>query len=225
MRRNFHAGLVVIAGILVPLVNAGTAVANPVVAVGDSIKFSDRPGSPGGEFLATVNNAWSFVTFCLQKTEYIDFTNTFVVDAVTDYATSDPTNVGGNAQGHDPIDQRTAWLYTQFTRGSLAGYQYVGTGAQRTASANLLQNAIWMIENEIAMDSNQYYVKKANEAVAAGWSGIHDVRALNLRRLVNGQWVESQDQLTRVPEPSSVLLFGFGLAAFGARRFRRDTRS
>ena len=208
------------------LAGAQTAMANSVVA-GDIIKFGDRNGSPGGEFLANVNpgtaGAWAFVTFCLQKTEYIDFTSNFVVDAVTDYATSDPAGPlpggrGGDASGHDPLDARTAWLFTQFTNGSLAGYDGSAT------SANRLQNAIWMIEQEIAIDATNAYYNLAN---ASGWTNIGDVRVLNLKRWVAasngtpGYWVESQDQLTRsVPEPSSLLLFGFSLAAITAARVR-----
>lgn len=75
----------------------------------------------------TVNSSWSFITFCLQMTEYINFTSNFRVDGITNYAISDPSTRGGGADGKDFLDPRTAWLYTQFTNGTLQGYNYTRT--------------------------------------------------------------------------------------------------
>lgn len=67
------------------------------------------------------------------------------------------------------------------------------------------------------MNWNNPFVKLANEAVRSGeWSGIGNVRVLNLSR--NG--VESQDQLALVPEPSTLVMVGSGLALAIARRRR-----
>ena len=131
------ANLLVIAFTVALVAGAQTARANTVMT-GDIINFDDRNGSPGGEFLANVNpgtaDAWSFVTFCLQKTEYIDFNSNFTVKGVTDYATSDPDSVGG-ISGRDPLDDKTAWLFTQFTNtgyGALASIGYDGSATQAT---------------------------------------------------------------------------------------------
>ena len=76
-----------------------------IIDAGDYVRFSDRPGSPGGEFLLTVlDNGPSgpqidqFVTFCLQMTEYMNFTDRFRVGAVSE-ATDECTS-------SDPLDQR-----------------------------------------------------------------------------------------------------------------------
>jgi hypothetical protein len=186
-----------------------------IVEAGDYVKFSDRPGSPGGEFRLTVYDkpggspVDSFITFCMQMTEYMDFTSAFVVKDVTMQTDDLPSG--------DPLDERTAYLYTQFRNGSLSGYNYGPNGTGDATSANLLQRAIWHFEGEnIADQSNNPFVIAANNAVNHGvWSGFGNVRVLNLF-YQNG--ARAQDQLTMVPEPSTLILLSSGLAALGLRR-------
>jgi hypothetical protein len=72
-----------------------TAGAGPLVA-GDVVKFSDLAGnSGGGEFgLTDITNSadWS-ITFCMQKTEYMNFTNNFIVGSINNYTLTDPDGV------------------------------------------------------------------------------------------------------------------------------------
>jgi len=156
--------------------------AGPIV-VGDVVKFSDLPGNTGGgEFkLTDISNAADWIiTFCMQKTEYMNFTNNFIVGSINNYTLTDPDDKGG-VNGQDPISSYTAWLYTQFTNGTLANYAYT-TGnnifASREASANALQHAFWGFEQEETLDYSNYYVQLAlnhtpsNFGIARNWPAV-----------------------------------------------------
>ena len=209
------------------VVSPGAATAAPV-AVGDYVTFDNGPGTTGGgEFIVEGDDITSFITFCLQRTEYINFSDEFLVDGISTYAFSDPVARGGDATGRDYLSWHTAFLYTQFHLGSLGGYDYLGL--DRWKSANDLQNAIWMFEQELSMNASNPYVILANNAIAAGeWAGLGNVRALNLS--FNGQGAQDQlvmissRDIAAVPEPASLLLLGSGLTAVGMAQRRRLRR-
>lgn len=202
---------------LVCVVPVSSAHAGPVVA-GDTVVLSDSFGTTGGgEFIlrATDDPLSAFLTFCLQRTEFISFGEQYVVNAISTFTDDEP---------QDELDSRTAWLYTQFRAGTLAGYIY-GNGLRdvigHTVSANLLQLAIWGFEGELALDLSNPFVQLANAFTPVDF-GLGNVRVLNLYR--NG--VKAQDQLTLVqpvPEPSTLILIGSGLAAAAYRRRRRQS--
>ena len=201
-------------------------------------------GGPGlllsnGAYGATTSGlgGWgeSFQTFCLEGGEYVYsgqsldiVVNTTFINEATGAVTGPGSHaiLGSMAYG-DNLDARTAYLYTEFATGTLAGYDY--TLAGRATSADALQRAIWYIEGE-AGGVNNTFAALALDAVTVGGStdewvgmGIGDVRILNT-------WVPGhvgdlnyarQDMLYLVPVPAAVLLgmLGLGVAGLKLRRF------
>ena len=167
----------------------------------------------------------SFQTFCVERTEYVAspmdiVVSTTFIDESTVLGAGDGSHaIWGSKTYGDNLDDRTAYLYTQFATGTLTGYDY--TLAGRSTSAGDLQNAIWWIEGEGG--ANNGFVALADTAVAFGgeWygKGIGDVRILNTwapGRI--GEWdYKKQDQLYLVPVPAAVLLGMLGLSVAGIK--------
>jgi len=182
---------------------------------------------PGGEFMAVVNTAGllghpagsSFQTFCVERNEYLKFTNTYYVAVNTGAVNG---GIGGQSvenPNFDPLDPWTAWLYDQFVKGTLDGYFDNPNG--RTNSAGALQNAIWYIENEIDLLPEGLATTFYDMAKNSGWTDIHDVRVLNMYN--NADLTSfAQDVLVAppVPAPAGLLLAGIGTVLVGALRRR-----
>ncbi|MDX2116380.1 MAG: hypothetical protein SFZ24_12290 [Planctomycetota bacterium] len=235
---------------LAALGSSASAFAGTFVAYGDvhdGGKLLGETGAfrdgTGGEFKVVVQTGWlgvtglaadaigagersqTFQTFCIETDEFVDLGGTTYHGTINTIA-----NFGGaNTDQGDPIDARTAFLYTAFRHGTLQGYNYA-SGAGREASAVALQQAFWFIEGESG-GANNAFVALANAAVAPGGSwhtqwgpnSIGNVRALNnVQRNANGVVIDDtvQDFLTLIPLPGATGMALAGLAVVGTRRTR-----
>jgi hypothetical protein len=171
-------------------------------------------------------DAEGFQSFCLEKQEFISLDRSFDVEI---NSSSVPGGLGAIA-GKDPLSHGTAWLYSQFARGVLLGYDYT-PGAGRATSAANLQNAIWYLEHENASlnPANPFAIAltgKFGSLAAARTDAApfsYGVGVLNLSREVNGQRFTKQDQLVllHVPEAgATLLLLGSSVLGLGALRRR-----
>lgn len=164
-----------------------------------------------------------FQTFCIETSEE------FSPGAAYNVSLSDKAKYGSQGPNGDPISIGTAYLYSQFAKGILSGYNYA-YGGGRTTSAGALQQAIWWLEDETGGVKNSFITAAetalgnlTDAQIKADAYGAYGVMALNL-----GAPGAVQDQLVLVPEPATcvagaLLLLPFGVSTL--RVFRKNRRA
>jgi len=207
---------------------------------GDSTTDGYRNGDTGfngGEFTAEITGSdWpfdpriyyhddtkdevkspSFQTFCIELNEYIhpDGKEYHV-------ALSDSAWLGGKGgPTPDPLSIGAAYLYAQFARGILTGYEYT-PGEIRENDAEALQMALWHLEEELTLSSplgNEFIslastnLSKSVLELMGDNAGAYPVKVMRL----TGSPELFQDQLVLVPVPGAVLLGILGLGAAGLK--------
>jgi PEP-CTERM motif-containing protein len=237
-----HRGLAVAFAVATLFVaQAASAAPPPVVQVGDQIKFADGNGaSPGGAFILTdwgssgTTNIGSFESFCVEKNEFINFNpGSSAVFNVSDISTEARKgglggSIGGPSGPHDPLDKRTAWLYTQYLENQSA-LSMDWNALTPFSKGTAMQSAIWSIEQEITPVTSgvAFGLISAAAAGSSSWADTGRVRVLNLTwysgggsSYTPGTYAQDQLYLTPVPEPETyaMMLAGLGLMGFIARR-------
>ena len=186
----------------------------------------------------TIPTGTKFQSFCLEQTEFLDIGKEY--DVIVNTGSS--MGGGGGDGTFDPLDARTAFLFTSFSLGTLTGYDYT-PGHGREMSARALQYVLYGIEGEMGQSWTPEaglqtdFWNLAYEATEiadpwlddpnptgyttdgiATWSGIGDVRVLNLYALGHAGDPDYviQDQLV-VPVPAAFLLGLLGLGAAGVK--------
>ena len=251
---------------LVILGSAGLAVAGPIGQTG-SFTWTRQSGyhtGSGGEFSianytginnnsyvdtgtdmtytknigTTLTGQINFETFCLETGEYAASPSYFVVGSAAAR--------GGTVSSTDTISKGTAYLYSEFAKGTLTvtGGNYFAAGSPtRATEAGLLQQAIWWLEGEGSDISDATYASNpyANAVVSmfgsiagakgdatAGYLGVYVLNNFTTAT-ARDAWVQTgtfdstkkaQDFLYySVPDAGTTLvLLGGALVGLGALR-------
>jgi hypothetical protein len=164
----------------------------------------------------------TFQSFCLEKNEYINAYGRYDVSLET------AAIGGGFGGGHpDPLSQGSAYLYYEFAKGTLAGYDYLGTEAERETSASLLQEAFWALEDEIGAPAGNMFYQAALDEFGdyAKWDneGLYPVMVMNLWAQGHiygcGEYAKQSQMVLTTPIPGAIYLLGAGLMGLvGIRR-------
>ncbi len=214
--------------------------------------FSVPGGGYAGEFLVNASrlnftpvglgrngvDGDHFVSFCVETTEDIRLNRWYDADLNTE-----------SRNTYQTVQAETAYLYSHFIKGDLAGYKYfddnTASGSQKAGSVRALQEVIWYFQDPAgftaryganAFASGGYFtgsgfhkfLARSWYSSLAGWiqdSGpeLNNVRIINIWEGGNAR----QDTLVMIPLPPPFWMACAGLGISGglARRRRRHEPS
>jgi len=204
---------------LVLMLLAAAVVFTPAVAQADTLNVGDtvqvqagasRYGN-GGEFilfdLTNPASPASFATFCIESDEYLNFGVNLEVIGIGTAAIAG----GSGGPEPDPLDERTAFIYTMYRTGNPYGW-----------TGEVVQQAVWFIEQEITDEPVAFMAALPGLMDDHDWSGLGQVRALNIYWAGNASYTEvgdGQDLLVFVPDGGmTLMLLGGALMGLGALR-------
>lgn len=169
----------------------------------------------------TTDGTW-FGTFCVETDEFFSPGSTY--DVGLSYQAF---GGGSNTDTGDRLSVGTAFLYSQFARGTLSGFVY-----HNSTSALNLQNMIWWLEDEAVADQSanpfaslliSQFGSLNNAKVSVDSSGSgYGVEVMNLTS-DHGRTL-NQDELVYVPD-GGLTIASLGMGLLGLSLIRRRMRT